>query len=152
MQRSHRNATVLLFTCGIRRSDRSHMNNLFLAVGRLGILFIRTCVDRLCSLPDPVALCAASSLPTFLSRLSALLPVRRHLFSFGFLLPLYSYALVIFCWFSSVVASRWQMQKVLSSLPKHVLAADYCCGFMDNLEKREEGWKRGNQFLSRYSI
>jgi hypothetical protein len=129
------------------------MNSLFLVVGCLGILFIRTCVDRLCSLPDPGALCTASSLPTFLSRLSVLLPVRRHLFSFGSLLPSYSYALVSFCWFSSIVASRWKMQKVLSSLPKHVLAADYCCSFMDNLEKREEeGWKRGNQFSSRYSI
>jgi hypothetical protein len=45
------------------------------------------------------------------------------------------------------------MQKVLSSLSKHVLAADYCCSFVGNLEKKEEeGWKRGNQFSSRYSI
>jgi hypothetical protein len=40
MRRSHWNATVLLFTCLIRRmSDGSRMNSLFLAVGCLGFLY-----------------------------------------------------------------------------------------------------------------
>jgi hypothetical protein len=63
-------------------------------------------------------------------------PERRHLFSFGSLLSSYSYALVSSCLFSSVVASRRKIQKVVCSLPKRVPAADYCCSFVDNLEKR----------------
>jgi hypothetical protein len=39
MRRSRRNATVLLFTCLIQRSDGSHMNSLFLAIGCLGFLY-----------------------------------------------------------------------------------------------------------------
>jgi hypothetical protein len=65
----------------------------------------------------------------------AFAPEHRDLSSFGSLLLSYSYALVSFCWISSVIASRWKIQEVVCSLSKHVLAADYCCSFMDNLEK-----------------
>jgi hypothetical protein len=63
MRRSRRNATVLLFTCWIQRSDRSRMNSLFLTVGCLGFLFNRTCVVSLCSLPDPAACALPLSSP-----------------------------------------------------------------------------------------
>jgi hypothetical protein len=63
MRRSRRNVTVLLFTCWIRRSNRSHMNSLFLAVGCLGFLFNIICVVSLCSLPDPAACAPPLSSP-----------------------------------------------------------------------------------------
>jgi hypothetical protein len=63
MRRSRRNTTILLFTCWIRRLDRSRMNSLFLAVGCLVFLFNRTCVISLCSLPDRVACAPPLSSP-----------------------------------------------------------------------------------------
>jgi hypothetical protein len=46
MWRSHRNMTVLLFTCLIWRSDGSRMNSLFLAVGCLSFLYKTTTVTQ----------------------------------------------------------------------------------------------------------
>jgi hypothetical protein len=63
MRRSRRNTTILLFTCWIRRLDRSRMNSLFLAVGCLVFLFNRTCVVSLYSLPDRAACAPPLSSP-----------------------------------------------------------------------------------------
>jgi hypothetical protein len=71
MQRSHQNATVLLFTCLIRRSDASRMNSLFLAVGCLVFLLIRTCIDT--SLRSPISF-SERRLPPVLPSLDLLLP------------------------------------------------------------------------------
>jgi hypothetical protein len=77
----YRNATVLLFTCLIRRSNESRMNSLFLAVRCLGffyknsqpLLFVCPCVppQLLCRLPTPSSPCSRSefpSAPLFISR------------------------------------------------------------------------------------
>jgi hypothetical protein len=43
MRRPHRNATILIFTCLIRRLDGSCMNSLILAVGYLGFPIKQPC-------------------------------------------------------------------------------------------------------------
>jgi hypothetical protein len=45
IRRSHRNATVLIFTCLIRWLDGSHTSSLISSNGCLGFLLKRTCID-----------------------------------------------------------------------------------------------------------
>jgi hypothetical protein len=83
MRKSHRNAIILLFTCWIRRSNRSRMNSLFLVVGCSVILFIRTCVNSLFS-PDHFYLSTASLLPLPPIALSSLTDFNADFFGSGF--------------------------------------------------------------------
>jgi hypothetical protein len=59
MRRSHRNTTVFIFTCLIRRSDGSRMSSLISVVGYLGFSYKQ--VPCLAS-PDPFFLRSAASL------------------------------------------------------------------------------------------
>jgi hypothetical protein len=55
MQRSHRNATVLIFTCLIQRSDGSRMNSLLSAIEYFGFSY------KTCTVSSPIVSCAVTS-------------------------------------------------------------------------------------------
>jgi hypothetical protein len=71
MRRSRRNATVLLFTCSIQKTEKSRMTHLFSAVEWIIFSPVRDIISSQ-PLPDPFAQRASSPVGPFI--LSSMLP------------------------------------------------------------------------------